>query len=127
MVSRAAGLRLALLTTVAVAVGAATAASAHAFLEKASPRVGSQVSASPSEVRLWFSEGLEVMFSGVTILGPTGKPVSEGTVRVEGADHRQLVAPIVGALAPGQYRVRWKVVSVDSHPTQGDFTFSVGL
>lgn len=126
MVTRALFRRLALLGLASLAVGCATAAGAHAFLEKASPRVGSRAPASPFEIRLWFSEGLEAMFSSITISGPGGKPLTEGAARVAGAGRRQLVLPIVGALEPGQYRVRWRVVSVDSHPTQGDFTFSVG-
>lgn len=126
MVTRPFLRRLALLGGFGLAFAWAATASAHAFLERAAPRVGSHVSASPPEVRLWFSEGLEALFSGVTIADPTGKLVAEGVARVDGPDHRQLVLPITHPLAPGRYRVRWKVVSVDSHPTQGDFTFSVG-
>lgn len=101
-------------------------ASAHAFLTKASPRVGSRIAASPREVRLWFSEGLEALFSSIAIDGPAGAPVAEGPVRVEGADRRQMVAALPRPLAPGRYRVRWKAVAVDSHKTQGDFVFLVG-
>lgn len=126
MVTRPLLRRRPLLIGFALAFAWAAEADAHAFLEKAAPRVGSRVSTSPPEVRLWFSEGLETLFSGVTITDPAGKALAEGPVRVDGADHQQLVMSITRPLAPGLYRVRWKVVSVDSHPTQGDFTFQVG-
>ncbi len=126
MVTRPLLRRLALLGGFGLAFAWAAAASAHAFLEKAAPRVGSHVSASPPEVRLWFSEGLEAPFSAVTIADPSGRVLAQGAIRVDGPDRRQLVLPIVHPLAPGQYHVVWKVVSVDSHPTQGDFTFQVG-
>jgi len=31
----------------------------------------------------------------------------------------------VPPLAPGRYRVKWHVLSVDTHVTEGDFTFTV--
>jgi len=39
-------------------------ATAHAFLDHASPRVGTAVSAAPREVTLWFTQKLEAAFSG---------------------------------------------------------------
>ncbi|HEY5071079.1 MAG TPA: copper resistance protein CopC [Caulobacteraceae bacterium] len=126
MVTHAALRLIAFLGGVAIAVGGASGASAHAFMLKANPRVGSQVAASPSEVRMWFSEKLEPRFTSVTISGAADQPMHEGTMRVEGPDQQQLVLPIPAALAPGKYHVRWKVVSADSHATKGDFTFSVG-
>jgi copper resistance protein C len=32
----------------------------------------------------------------------------------------------VGMLAPGAYSVTWHVLSVDTHTTQGSFSFRVG-
>ncbi len=32
----------------------------------------------------------------------------------------------VGILAPGNYTVKWHVTSVDTHKTQGSFSFTVG-
>jgi methionine-rich copper-binding protein CopC len=104
----------------------AGAAQAHAFLQHASPRVGDHLAASPIEVRLWFSEALEALFSSIAIIGPGGAAQPEGAVRVDGTDHRQLVLPITRRLAPGTYRVRWRALSVDGHATQGDFSFQVG-
>jgi methionine-rich copper-binding protein CopC len=47
------------LMTVAILFAGATVALAHAFLERADPRVGSTVRTPPAQVRLWFTEQLE--------------------------------------------------------------------
>jgi methionine-rich copper-binding protein CopC len=97
------------------------AAHAHAFLDHANPRVGSTVRSAPSEVTLWFTQKLEPSFSSARITDGSGARVDQG-VRVEGT---QIHVP-VRSLAPGTYRVRWKVLSVDTHTTEGSFTFRVG-
>jgi methionine-rich copper-binding protein CopC len=101
------------------------AASAHALLQHAEPRVGARVAASPSQIRLWFSEGVEARFSAIAIEGADGKPIAEGAAVSDPKDREQLVLPLTRPLPAGAYRVRWHVVSVDSHKTQGDFTFTV--
>jgi methionine-rich copper-binding protein CopC len=96
---------------------------AHAQLEKAAPPVGSTVRSAPAEIVLTFSERLEPALSRVEVQDGGGRRVDTGSPRVAG-DGRQL-AVAVGALAPGTYKVVWKVVSIDTHATQGDFTFKV--
>jgi copper resistance protein C len=103
---------------------AATAALAHAQLEKATPPVGGTV-APPSEIRLEFSEGVEPRFSGISLAGPAGASASIGKPKAEGADKRTLVVPITIALQAGVYTVHWHAVSVDTHHTQGTFQFTV--
>jgi copper resistance protein C len=97
----------------------ATNAFAHAMLERASPPVGASVTGSPGEVRLWFSEAIERRFSGAEVTGPSGRV--GGRALVSG---NQLVIGLPH-LAPGSYRVNWHVVSVDTHKTEGSFTFEV--
>jgi len=103
---------------------AATAAFAHAHLEKAMPAVGGTV-ASASEIRLEFSEGVEPRFSSVALMGPGGAAVSLGPAKIEAADQKVLIVPIAKPLAPGAYTVHWHAVSVDTHHTQGTFEFTV--
>ena len=103
---------------------AATAAHAHARLVKATPAAGGTV-ASASEIRLNFSEGVEPLFSGVTLTAADGSKAPLGRPKVEGGDRSILVAPIAKPLAPGAYIVHWRAVSVDTHHTQGDFSFTV--
>lgn len=102
----------------------AVPASAHAFLEHASPAVGSTVHAPPQQVKLWFTQELEPSFSTAQVLDAGGKRVDQGDARVDESDPT-LVTVSVPALAPGRYKVTWRVLSVDTHATEGDYNFDV--
>lgn len=103
---------------------AATAALAHAQLEKAVPAVGGSV-ASPNEIRLKFSEGVEPRFSGVALSAADGVAQPLGKAAVDAADDSVLIVKIAKTLPPGVYTVNWHAVSVDTHHTQGSFEFTV--
>ena len=113
-----------MLLLLACAVMWSSHAVAHAFLDHATPAVGSVVHAVPSEVRLWFTQRLEPAFSVVRVLDGNGKRVDQGDAKVEGADASILLVSLP-KLTPGEYRVTWRVLSVDTHVTEGDFTFNV--
>lgn len=102
----------------------APVATAHAFLDHASPRVGSEVHGSPAEVRLWFTQDIEAAFSTVSVVDAQGKPVDRGDPGVDASD-RSVLRVSLPSLPAGTYRVRWRVLSVDTHVTEGDFTFKV--
>jgi copper resistance protein C len=97
---------------------------AHAYLDHASPRVGNTVSQAPKEVMLWFTEKIEPAFSTIEVRNEQGALVNSGKATVVG-DRTQMRVP-VKALPSGTYKVIWRVLSVDTHRTQGDFTFRVG-
>jgi copper resistance protein C len=103
----------------------ATAVSAHAQLQKAVPAVGGVVTASPKEIRLNFSEGVEPRFSGVALQAADGHAVGTGAAGLDPADKSILIVPITSTLPPGSYKVIWHVVSVDTHKTQGSFSFEL--
>ena len=107
--------------SLALVAGAATA-HAHAYLDHASPLVGSTVTSSPSEVRLWFTQALEPKFTAAQLRSSSGAVVASGGV--DAADPRQIVIR-ARALPPGSYKVFWKVLSVDAHHTEGSFGFQV--
>jgi methionine-rich copper-binding protein CopC len=109
----------------AVAVVAAPSARAHAFLDHASPAVGSSVPTSPPVVTLWFTQDLEPAFSDVTVTNDAGQRVDRGNARIPQGSPAELQIG-VKPLPPGTYTVSWHVVSVDTHPTEGTFTFEVG-
>ena len=109
----------------AVATGAAPAAQAHAFLEHASPAVGSSVQTAPSVVTLWFTQDLEPAFSEVTVTNEAGQRVDLGNAQIPQGSPAELQIGLK-PLPPGTYLVSWHVVSVDTHPTEGTFTFEVG-
>lgn len=100
-------------------------ASAHAFLDHASPSVGSEVPKPPPAVRLWFSQELEPAFSTITVTDAAGRRVDNGDAAIDPKDPSALSVTLRN-LPPGTYSVRWRVVSVDTHPTEGSFTFTIG-
>lgn len=116
---------ISLLTLAAALLAAPAGARAHAMLGHASPAVGSAVPTAPKEVVLWFTEKLEPAFSRAEVRGADGAVVSAGKAQVDRADRTQLRVPLK-PLPPGTYKVTWRVLSVDTHRTQGDFTFRVG-
>ena len=99
-------------------------AGAHAFLDRAAPAVGSSVHGSPSSVKLWFTEPLEPAFTTIKVLDQTGKPVDNGDKAVDASD-RTLLRVSLPQLPAGTYRVVWRALSVDTHVTEGAFTFDV--
>jgi len=101
---------------------AVTAAHAHAFLDHASPLVGSTVASAPAEVVLTFTQNLEQSFSTVQVTGPGGARVDQGRASVSGNTMRVGIK----SAGPGSYRVQWHVLSVDTHKTEGNFSFTVG-
>jgi hypothetical protein len=108
----------------ACALAFASPAGAHAFLDHATPAVGSAVHASPAQVRLWFTQRLEAAFNTLRVQDASGKQVDKGDIQVDRAD-ATLLEVSLPQLAPGTYRVSWRVLSVDTHVTEGDFTFDV--
>lgn len=97
---------------------------AHAFLKEAEPPVGSTVQASPSEVRIRFTENIEPAFSSIKVFDASGKEVDKRDVHLDRAD-RAILHVSVPRLGAGSYKVVWRVVSVDTHVTNGNFTFRV--
>jgi methionine-rich copper-binding protein CopC len=99
-------------------------AGAHAFLDHAAPAVGSVIHGSPAQVRLWFTQELEPAFSTVQVKDRDGRQVDKQDKNVDHANP-MLMQVSLPQLAPGKYRVVWRALSVDTHVTEGDFTFDV--
>ena len=98
------------------------AASAHAMLDHADPRVGNTVASPPHQLTLWFTQKLESAFSSVTVTNAAGERVDSGKPRISGNQMSVSLRPG----GTGTYHVNWKVLSVDTHTTDGSFTFQVG-
>jgi methionine-rich copper-binding protein CopC len=113
--------KLSLVTLFLTVVGSSTAVQAHAFLDHASPGVGSTVASSPGQVTLYFTQQLEPKFSGGEVHNASGARVDRGK-SISG----NVMRLSVGALPAGAYSVTWHVLSVDTHTTQGSFSFHVG-
>jgi copper resistance protein C len=101
-----------------------TAALSHAFLDAAAPLVGGTMSGPPPEIRLTFTEAIEPRFSGIDLTTGDGRTIATGAAVVDPGNDKQLVLTLP-PLGPGRYRVRWHVVSVDTHRTEGEYSFAV--
>ncbi len=97
---------------------------AHAFLQRAEPAVGSTVQTSPSEVRIRFTENIELAVSSIQVFDGSGKEVDKRDLHLDSSDHA-LLRVSLPPLSAGTYRVAWRVVSLDTHVTSGSFTFRV--
>src|SRR5262245_29057491 len=97
----------------------------HAQLVSAEPPADSTLTASPSRVRLVFSEPIEAKLSRIVIVGP-GPDTSRALLKAA-ADPSDVHAVIatVARLASGGYRVQWRVVSTDGHPVSGSYVFAI--
>jgi methionine-rich copper-binding protein CopC len=101
-----------------------TAAQAHAFLDHAEPRVGNTVKVAPTEVKIWFTEGLILPFSDVKVTDATGNEVQKGDKHLDPSNGALLIVSVL-PLKPGKYTVSWRATAVDTHVTKGTFTFTV--
>ena len=113
--------RLLLLTATACLVN--RTAFAHAFLDRASPAVGSEVTGSPPTLTLTYTEPVEPLFSTVRVTDVNDTRVDEG--KPVPRDDGHILQVSLKPLRPGVYKVEWHVTSVDTHKTEGHFTFTV--
>ena len=97
---------------------------AHAFPDHAQPAVGTTVSSPPSEVKIWFTGKLEPAFSKIEVRDAAGATVDQGNATVDPQD-AILMHVSLKPLPPGTYQVLWHAVSVDTHATDGTYTFTV--
>jgi copper transport protein len=106
-------------------VAGAPAAWAHARLEATSPADGSIVPHAPTRVTATFDEAVGVSPTSLEVFAPNGSRVDEGGT-THGSSPDQIAVNLKSGLAKGTYTVGWHVISADSHPVQGAFTFSIG-
>ncbi|WP_248745698.1 copper homeostasis periplasmic binding protein CopC [Pseudomonas sp. MWU12-2037] len=102
----------------------ANTAFAHAHLKSETPAKDATVSA-PAELRLVFSEGVEAKFTKVE-LSSADKAVTLKSIATDPADKKTLIVTPAAPLPPGEYKVVWHAVSVDTHKSEGNYSFTVG-
>ena len=107
-----------------ILVAASARLNAHAFLKDADPGVGSSTQTPPSEVRIRFTENIEPAVSSIRVLDASGKEVDKRDLHLDRSDHALLHISLP-RLDAGIYKVVWRVVSGDTHVTNGNFTFRV--
>lgn len=130
-------------------LGGAPQASAHAFLNAAAPSPDSVVHTPPREVRLSYSEPVEIRFSIFKVYRLSGGPGADvrtlhsaagdlvsAALLKRGDESARSDAGVANTtrtstdivvrlkdLEPGAYVLMWRVLSVDTHTTQGSFIF----
>ncbi|CAM5655639.1 copper resistance CopC/CopD family protein [Streptomyces avidinii] len=110
----------------ALVLGGAGSAFAHAGLSGSDPADGSVLQTAPTQVTLTFTESVSFSDDSLRVLSPQNERANprpaqhvdgkENTARVELSDE----------LPQGTYTVAWRVVSADGHPISGAFVFSIG-
>ncbi|WP_227530744.1 copper resistance CopC family protein [Microbacterium tenebrionis] len=99
-------------------------AAAHDALVESDPAADSTIETLPDELTLTFGAAL-IGGEGsteVVVTDAAGESVTDGPAEVDGA---MVTQPLTAGGEAGEYRVLWKVVSSDGHPTDGEFRFTV--
>jgi copper resistance protein C len=99
------------------------AAWAHSFPEQETPAAGATVAAPLAQVTIKYDAPIEKLFDSLRVLDAAGQDKAAGAPQVSD-DGYELSVP-VSALGPGQYTVQWRVVCIDTHHTEGSYTFTV--
>ncbi|MGH9234863.1 MAG: copper resistance CopC family protein, partial [Acidimicrobiales bacterium] len=108
----------------ALLVGSAPSAGAHATLVGTVPAADGVVDAVPDVVELRFDEPVETTAGAVQVFGPGGDRVDLGSLEATDGG-ATLRAPVEGD-EQGTYTVAWRVTSEDSHTLTGSFVFHNG-
>lgn len=125
MTSRAARAAVVLLAAVAVTLGAARPAAAHALLQSTAPVDGQTVEQAPAEVILQFGEPVTASLGAVRVYDDTGTALATGEAVTVDGDGSRLAVALPGDLRDGTYVATWSVTSADAHPVEGAFVFNV--
>jgi copper transport protein len=98
-------------------------AAAHAGLVATEPGESARLETAPTEVTLTFNEGVSLGAGYARVLTADGERVDTDDASV---DDGVVTIPLQPDLADGGYLVTYRIVSADSHPIQGAFSFVVG-
>ncbi|MEV0839819.1 copper resistance protein CopC [Actinocatenispora sera] len=121
---RALGLLLAAVVAALAVLLPAVPASAHAVLLRTDPGSGSIVQDTPTSVTLTFNEPVKLVPADIGVVAPTGAKVG-GTPKLT-HDGTVLSIPLSERLPKGTFLVTYRIISADSHPVAGGFSFSIG-
>lgn len=106
-------------------LGGATTASAHSSVRDTDPREGTVLKTAPKQVTMTFTESVGISDDSIRVLSPDNRRMNAGPAEHAGGSDTVRVR-LQDDLPEGTFTVAWRVVSADSHPISGAFTFSVG-
>jgi copper transport protein len=101
-------------------------ASAHAMLDGSDPAADAVLTTAPASVGLVFNEAVTLLPDSVRVFGPDGERADAGSVTRTHGDGATAGVDLRPDLPDGTYLVSYRVVSADSHPVEGAYTFAVG-
>ncbi|MEU4684302.1 copper resistance CopC/CopD family protein [Streptomyces xinghaiensis] len=113
-------------TVLAALLGGAGPASAHAALRSADPAEDTVLQSAPRHITLTFTEKVSMTNRTIRVISPSNTQVAKGDPRHTGGDGTTVRIGLRDGLPDGTYTVAWHVVSADSHPASGAYTFSIG-
>jgi methionine-rich copper-binding protein CopC len=97
--------------------------SAHSFPESEAPAAGQTLNKPPPEIRIKYDAPIEKLFAQLTVVDSSGQNLAEGAPTV--SDDGYVLTVKLPPLKPGNYFVKWRVVCIDTHHTEGSYSFSV--
>jgi copper resistance protein C len=98
---------------------------AHPLPKTANPKPNAVLTVSPSEIRIGFSEGVVLAFTGLEVDNQSGKAMATGAATLNPKDAKELVVPLTAKLDAGTYVVKWHAVGDDTHHVTGHYSFQV--
>ena len=98
--------------------------SAHSFPESEAPAAGQTLNEPPSEVKIKYDAPIEKLFAQLAVIDSSGHNLAQAAPAV--SDDGYILTVKLPRLKPGNYLVKWRVVGIDTHHTEGSYSFSVG-
>jgi methionine-rich copper-binding protein CopC/putative copper export protein len=110
---------------VVAAVALAGPASAHPYFLHSVPSPSSVVPPGLAQIEITYTEGLDLPYCKVTLVGPDGTTIPTQQLSASGGSEL-VVAPAQPLQTSGTYAVEWTAVGQDGHTIFGEFPLSVG-
>jgi hypothetical protein len=109
-----------------LASATASATRRHTHLVRSEPAANDSLAASPSDIKLGFSERVELRVTRVKLTDAAGRAAALGKpARPDDAEGAAVVVPLSKPLARGSYTVSWSTAAKDGHPARGTIGFVV--
>ena len=100
----------------------------HLKLARSEPTTNAVLTASPRQVKLWFTQKPELTVTSIKVKSGSGATAVErrlAPLARAAASDAPITAPVGAALAPGNYQVVWRTMARDGHVLNGVIPFVV--
>ncbi len=101
---------------------------AHALIANSDPKPSESLSTPPPKIDVFFTDPVDIHYSQIKVLDPTGKEIENNDEKYIGSDQTALTVTLPSGLPNGVYTVSTKVLDqTDGHVTENAFVFAVGV